>query len=69
MKSTQKLMKIRGSPTLLVINFDGLDIEKIESHLKFWKCLFIDKIDQTQFQWWKMNHSNDGEMKRNVAEY
>lgn len=62
-------MKIRGSPKLLVINFDGLDIEKIESHLKFWKCLFIDKIDQTQFQWWKMNHSNDGEMRRNVAEY
>lgn len=56
-------MKIRGSPKLLFINFDGLDIEKIESHLKFWKCLFIDKINQTQFQWWKMNHSNDGEMR------
>lgn len=62
-------MKIRGSPKLLFINFDGLDIEKIENHLKFWKCLFIDKIDQTQFQWWKMNHSNDDEMRRNVAEY
>lgn len=62
-------MKIRGSPKLLFLNFDGLDIEKIESHLKFWKCLFIDKIDQTQFQLWKMNHSNDGEMRRNVAEY
>lgn len=62
-------MKIRGSPKLLFINFDGLNIEKIESHLKFWNCLFIDKIDQTQFQWWKMNHSNDDEMRRNVAEY
>lgn len=38
-------MKICGSLKFLFINFDGLDIEKIESYLKFWKCLFIDKID------------------------
>lgn len=53
-------MKIRGSPKLSFINFDGLGLEKIESHLKFWKCFFSDQIDQTQFQWWKMNNSNEG---------
>lgn len=46
----QKIIKIRGSPKLSSINFDGIGLEKIESNLKFWKCLFSDQIDQKQFQ-------------------
>lgn len=39
----QKNIKILGSPKFSSINFDGIGLEKIESHLKFWKCLFSDR--------------------------
>ena len=47
------ISKIRGIPKLVPINFDGIGLEKIETKMKSWKCLFSDQIDHSQFEWWK----------------
>lgn len=51
--NNHKIRTIRGSPKLSQINFDGIGLQKISSHLNHWKCLFSDQIDHTQFHWWK----------------
>lgn len=43
--NNHKIRTIRGSPKLSQINFDGIGLQKISSHLNHWKCLFSDQID------------------------
>ncbi|XP_063411362.1 uncharacterized protein LOC134694252 [Mytilus trossulus] len=43
----------KGVPKVSTPVFDKISIEKIESGINDWKCLFTDQIEHHQFNWWK----------------
>lgn len=51
--SRGKVQLPRDVPQIVQPSFEKMQVEKIESRLGDWKCLFSDQVENTQFKWWK----------------